>query len=335
MEGIHVLLLRPMSDDPSPVDQYLGAKLAATNDPACCNFILHEGHFSQGYLTGLEEKLAHWQGKVSGVIGATNVAESTRLGELAKQRNLLCFVANNNPSVWQGRKHVFHIGLPSAQTAAAVVELLAKAKRKRVFLVHDETVFQRRVASSMDAALRDKGMEVILRAAFADGEAAVLKEWRPDLIYVIFSSELKALALAQRIREHVSETPILFGRALLRESFLASIGQVDGETWFVDMFRRDGEHTETQRRFIRVLSDAGIDIPTANHAFGWDGMSFCAHALAAARGDPSRAVDYLESGVVLEGITGTCSFSDSDHNGRSGIGPTILTRWHHGRLQEV
>src|SRR5262245_40235528 len=31
-------------------------------------------------------------------------------------------------------------------------------------------------------------------------------------------------------------------------------------------------------------------------------MSFCAYALAAAQGDPLRGVDYLESGVVLEGL---------------------------------
>ena len=335
MEQVHILLLRPVSGAPSPLDQSVGVKLAAAKGPACSKVILHEEPFRQGDLADLEKKLALWRGKVSGVIGATNVAESTRLGELAEQRNLLCFVANNNPSVWQARKHVFHIGLPSAQTAAAVAGLLAKAKRQRVFLTHDQTEFQRRVASSMEAALRDNGIEVISRAAFADGEAAVLKEWRPDLIYVIFSSEPKALALAQRIREQSSDTPLLFGRSLLRESFLASIGELAGETWFVDMFRRNDTQNETQRRFMLVLSDAGIDIPTANHAFGWDAVSFCAVALIAAEGDPLRAINYLESGLALEGVTGICSFSKDNHNGRSGIGPTILTRWHHGRLEEL
>jgi len=335
MELIHILLLCPGNDDPSPVDQSLGARLAAANAPACSNVILHEHPFRPGDLADLGTTLALWRGKVSAVIGATNVAESTRLGELTEQMNLLCFVANNNPSVWQGRRHVFHIGLPSAQTAAAVAGLLAKAKRKRIFLVYDQTEFQRGVASSMEVALQNKGMEVRLQGDAADFDYAAAKEWKADLIYVIFSSERKALPMARRIRECVTEIPLLFGRSLLRESFLMSLDEGIGEAWFVDMFQRNQAQNETRRHFIAVLSDAGINIPTANHAFGWDGMDFCALALKAAQGEPLLAIDYLESGSVLEGVSGTCSFSRDNHNGRAGFGPTTLTRWHHGRLEEV
>jgi hypothetical protein len=52
-------------------------------------------------------------------------------------------------------------------------------------------------------------------------------------------------------------------------------------------------------------------------------------------GKPSRAIEYLESGVTLEGATGTCSFSSDNHNGRAGFGPTTLTRWHKNQLEEV
>ena len=335
MEPIRILLFRPESDDPSPVDQSLGARLSALEGPARSEVAIEEEYFRRDDLADLERRLGAWKGKISGLIGATNVPESTRLGELAEEMKLLCFVANNNPVVWQRRRHVFHIGLPSAQTAEAVAMLLHKTKRRRILLLYDQTEFQRRVASSMEMALRNHGMEVNSRAESADGEFELVKEWQPDLIYVIFSSEKKALPVVQKIRRHLSQAPLLFGRSLLRESFLSSLGDQAGEAWFVDMFHRNGTETPSQEHFLRTLSAREVHVPTANHAFGWDAMSFCALGLKAGRGQPLLAIDHLESGVALDGATGTCSFSRDNHNGRSGFGPTTLTRWYKGQLEEV
>jgi len=335
MEPIRILLFRSNSDDTSAMDQSLGARLSALEEPACSDVVIEEQYFPREDLAGMENKLAVWEGRVSGVIGANNVPESVRLGELAERMNLLCFVANNNPLVWQQRRHVFHIGFPSAQTAHAVATLLQKTKRSRIFLIYDPTEFQRRVASSMEVALRSRGIEVSSRPASGDGEFESMKKWQPDLIYVIFSSERKALPVAQRIREHVKNIPLLFGRSLLRETFLSSLDENAGEAWFVDMFHRNGTQTEQQHRFMQILSAHGVTVATANHAFGWDGMSFCALALKTAQGEPLGAIEHLESGIILEGATGTCSFARDNHNGRSGFGPTTLTRWTKGRLEEV
>jgi ABC-type branched-subunit amino acid transport system substrate-binding protein len=335
MKPIRILLFRPESDDPSPVDQSLGARLSALEGPVSSEVAIEEAYFRRDYLADLEKRLGAWKGKVSGVIGATNVPESTRLGELAEEMKLLCFVANNNPVVWQRRRHVFHIGLPSTQTAEAVAMLLQKTKRRRILLLYDQTEFQRRVASSMEMALRNRGMEANSRAESADGEFELVKEWQPDLIYLIFSSAKKALPVVQKIRRHLSQAPLLFGRSLLCESFLSSLGDQVGEAWFVDMFHRNGTETPSQEHFLRTLSARGVHVPTANHAFGWDAMSFCALGLKAGRGQPLLAIDHLESGVALDGATGTCSFSRDNHNGRSGFGPTTLTRWYKGRLKEV
>ena len=333
MNRMPILLLRSESDDPSPIDQSLGARLSALEGPVHSDIAIEEEVFCRNDLADIGRKLWPWKGKVAGVIGTTNVPESTRLGELAEEMKLLCFVANNNPSVWQRRNHVFHIGLPSTQTAEAVALLLEKTKRKRIFLLYDQTEFQRRVASSMEAALKNHGMEVSSRAELTDADFELVKDWRPDLIYVIFSSESKALSVVQKIRA-LSQVPLLFGRSLLRESFLSALDDV-GESWFVDMFHRNGTQNQTQQDFLQILSARGVNVPTANHAFGWDAMSFCALGLKAGRGQSSLAIDYLESGVTLEGATGTCSFSRENHNGRTGIGPTTLTRWHKGHLEEV
>jgi ABC-type branched-subunit amino acid transport system substrate-binding protein len=333
MNRMPILLLRSESDDPSPIDQSLGARLSALEGPVHSDIAIEEEVFCRDDLADIERKLWPWKGKVAGVIGTTNVPESTRLGELAEEMKLLCFVANNNPSVWQRRNHVFHIGLPSTQTAEAVALLLEKTKRKRIFLLYDQTEFQRRVASSMEAALKNHGMEVSSRAELTDADFELVKDWRPDLIYVIFSSEGKSLPVVQKIRA-LSQVPLLFGRSLLRESFLSALDDV-GESWFVDMFHRNGTQNPTQQDFLQILSARGVNVPTANHAFGWDAMSFCALGLKAGGGQSSLAIDYLESGVTLEGATGTCSFSRENHNGRTGIGPTTLTRWHKGHLEEV
>jgi len=330
-----MLLLRSESDDPSPMDQSLGARLSALQGPASSGVLFEEEHFRREDFTGMERRLAVWRRKVSGVIGATNVPESARLGELAEQMNLLCFVANNNPLVWQRRKHVFHIGLPSPQTAEAVATLLQRTRRSRIFLLYDQTEFQSRVASSVETALTERGMKVNSQAAMEDETFELLRKWQADLIYVIFSSERKALPVARRIRESVKSIPLLFGRSLLRESFLSSLDEGIGEAWFVDMFHRNGTQTEKQQRFMHVLAAHNVNVPTANHAFGWDAMNFCALALQAAQGAPSRAIDYLESGVTLEGATGTCSFKRDNHNGRAGFGPTTLSRWTKGRLEGV
>ena len=334
MNSIRILLLRPDCNEPSPMDQSLGARLAALEGPAAAELQLEEVAFCSDDLGDMERRLALCQGKVSGVIGATNVPQSTRLGELAEQMNLLCFVANNNPAVWQKRRQVFHIGLPSAQTARAVATLLQKTQRRRIFLLHDETEFQSRVASSMETALRDHGVVVAAQAMQRESELALVKEWRPDLIYLVFSSETKALPVAKNIRRQLVNVPLLFGRSLLRESFLTSLPDI-GEAWFVDMFNRSGTASSGQQRFAMALSTHGVQVATANHAFGWDAMTFSIRALKAAHGNATRAIDYLESGLSLEGVTGACAFTPDNHNGRSGFGPTTLTRWSNGRLDEV
>jgi ABC-type branched-subunit amino acid transport system substrate-binding protein len=331
MEKIGILLLRPEGDDPSPMDQSLGAGLSAGPHIA-----LQEQYFRRNQPGDLENKTAFWQGLISGVVGALQVGESRRLGEVAERMNILCFVANNNPAVWQKRRHVFHIGLPTLQTTAAIANsLVQNTNRRRILLLHDDSEFQSRVAANMEAALAERGVEARSKVQ-SPMEPLELDRWKPELIYLIFSSERKALPIARAIRECVSDIPILFGRSLLRESFLTALADQAGEFWFVDnIFRHSRSWTASQQHFMRVMAENRIAVPTTNHAFGWDAMKFCAHALAATRGDSLAAIDYLESGVALEGASGTCFFNPDNHNGRLGAGPTVLTRWRDRRLEPV
>jgi ABC-type branched-subunit amino acid transport system substrate-binding protein len=320
--------LRPQGEQTSAIDQSLGAKLAAENDGVA----MEEQTFQPDDAADLERKLAPWQGKVAGVVGATNVLASRQLGQLAEGMNLLCFVANNNPVVWQKRKHVFHIGLPTSQTTAAVAAELVGDSRRRFLLLHDDNDFQQRVAAELDAALRGHGRDVRARQ-YRPGDAIDEDGWRPDAIQIIYSSERRALPIIRKIRDHGLEAPLILGRSLLRKTFLDALGPAAGEIWFIDnSFRRDGLRDENQQAFMNAMAANGVDVPTTNHAFGWDGLSFCARALKAANGDTGRAIEYLESGVALAGASGICSFAPDNHNGRVGPTPTMLTRWADGRL---
>jgi hypothetical protein len=159
--------------------------------------------------------------------------------------------------------------------------------------------------------------------------------WKPEVIYVIFSSERKAADLIMRINDRVPEIPVVIGRSLLRDSFLKVLRRRTGEFWFVDTtFRRNRVQTESQQRFMQAMTENNITVPTTNHAFGWDCMKFCAIALKAG-GNLNGAIAYLESGVTLEGATGTCTFRHGDHNGRHGLGPTILSRWSNDRFEDL
>ena len=335
MEPMRILLLKPDSDEPSPVDQSLGARLAAAHAADGSGMVVEEAAFRHGDLDDLARVFEQWRGNIDGVVGATGVPESTRLGELAEAAGVLCFVANNNPSVWRQRRRVFHIGLPSGQTAAAVAAHLGRRNCARIALIHDQTEFQRQVAANMEKALVAGGAMVRSYGQLADSALASWSDWQPHVVYVVFSSEAKALPVARQVRAGGVTAPLLFGRSLMRQSFLSVLGAGAGESWFVDSFSRVSPASPSIADFFDKLRAAGVSLPTTNHAFGWDGMSFCARALKAGAGNPASAIAYLESAVPLDGVTGACAFSADNHNGRAGVGPTVLTRWHNGRFEDV
>ncbi|MGH7828829.1 MAG: hypothetical protein ACREP8_01505, partial [Candidatus Binatia bacterium] len=149
MKKPRILLLQPSGRNLSPLDQAVGARLAATRGSVRDRIVLKRDSFRRGDLKSLHRAVNRWAGKIHGVVGTTNVPESTYLGELCERLGLLCFVSNNNPAVWNHRRSVFHIGVPTASTTMAVANhLLRKVRAKRVYLLHDTTYFQNRVARS-------------------------------------------------------------------------------------------------------------------------------------------------------------------------------------------
>jgi ABC-type branched-subunit amino acid transport system substrate-binding protein len=335
MTKVRMLLLCPAGSDEAALDQAVGARAAAVHGPAAPAIELVEETFHRGDLGDLAKKAALWAGKVAGVVSATNVAESSVLGEVAEKLAVLCFVANNNPAVWQGRSHVFHLGLPTEQTAKAVAHRLKETGFERIFLVHDVSEFQRRVADAMKSQLEKRDMRVASRLGSRKSWLGAAAAWKPDLLYVVYSDENKALPLALDFRKTRPETPLLFGRSLLRQSFIEALGPAANGALFVDLFRRGKNRGAAEGAFMAALALQGIMVPTANHGFGWDMMSLCGQVLNEACGNVSSAVAHFESGVALTGATGRFRFHKDNHNGREEFCPTCISRCYRGQLEEV
>lgn len=334
MSKVRILLLKPSGESPSPTDQSLGAYLAATEGPHHGEISLERETFRHGDLNDLTVTLKRWDGRIDGVVGTTNVPESTALGELCEQLKLLCFVSNNNPSVWQGRRAIFHIGVPTRLTSAAVADqLLRQIKARRIYLLHDETEFQKRVADHTASFLAGAGAEVRSTQINQPGWLDRLRAWKPQLIYLVLSDEERALPLVRSVCAVFPRLPLLLGRSLLRRSFIDAVGSdsTDG-LLFVDMFQRGAPRCEQEALFAKVLAKAGVSLPTANHGFGWDAMTLCAGALARSDGNVSGAIDCLESGGEFACATGRYKFNPEDHNGRQPFNPTVLSSLRLGQV---
>jgi ABC-type branched-subunit amino acid transport system substrate-binding protein len=337
MSKARILLLRPDGKNPSPEDQSLGAYLAATESPQRDNISLEQKTFRHGDLDDLAAAVGRRQGKFDGVVGATNVPESTRLGELSDELQFLCFVSNNNPAVWQHRRTIFHIGVPTRLTSAAVAEqLVRRVRTKRVHLLHDATEFQTRVADNTASFLSDAGAEARSTPATRPDWLDEISAWKPELVYIVVSDEGRALPLVRRVRGVFPRLPLLLGRSLLRRSFIDAVGSDSMDALlFVDMFQRGAPRSEEEARLANALAKAGISLPTANHGFGWDALTLCATALERSSGNLSVAIAYIESGAELVAATGHYRFHREDHNGREGFNPTVLSSLRSGEVVGV
>ncbi|MGH7770214.1 MAG: ABC transporter substrate-binding protein [Candidatus Binatia bacterium] len=336
MSKVRILLLKPDGENPSPMDQSLGAYLAAAEGSRRENIKLEQETFRHGDLNDLAAAVRRRQGKFDGVVGATNVPESTALGKLSEELEFPCFVSNNHPSVWQHRRTVFHIGVPTRQTSAAVAEqLVRRVGVKRIHLLHDATEFQMRVAENTASCLKDAGAEARSTPATRPDWLDELGAWKPELVYIVVSDEHRALPLVRGVRGVFPRLPLLLGRSLLRRSFIDAVGSEDEALLFVDMFQRGAPRTEEEALFMQALGQADVSLPTANHGFGWDAMTLCAAALEHSRGNASAAIQYLESGAELVGATGGYRFDREDHNGRAAFNPTVLSSLRSGEVVGV
>ena len=331
MAKIPILLLKPEGSEPSPEDQTEGACLAALRGPISDQIILQKESFPSGDMDALDRVVTRWKGRVTGVVGATDVSDSAHLGELAEEHRLLCFVSNNNPVVWQHRRHVFHIGVPTAMIGKATAARITQdIGAQRVFILYDITEFQTKLASSVAACLQNSGAAVQAQPGGQEGSIESTIRFRPELVYLAYTNEALILPFLRELRRLLPDVSLLVGMSLLRSRFVAQIP--DERISFVDLFHRIKPTRKQEGTFMKTLQDAGVQIPAPNHGFGWDAISLCANALVAVNGDVSSAIETLESNGRLEGATGYFEFGSDDHNGRAVFNPVLISRQQRGRI---
>ena len=71
MERCNILLLTPSEDHPAALDQFLGARLAASSGPASNVISLEVDSFIRGNLQDIKAKVVRWSGKIAGIVGST------------------------------------------------------------------------------------------------------------------------------------------------------------------------------------------------------------------------------------------------------------------------
>jgi ABC-type branched-subunit amino acid transport system substrate-binding protein len=328
---IPILLLEPKGGQPSSTDQAEAATVAALLGPENKNIALEREHFSPGEAGSIEKAVDRCAGRVLGVVGATGVAESKRLGELAHERRLLCFVANNNPVVWEHRDHIFHIGVPTDSLASAIAEgMVGTIGAKRIFILRDIVEFQAKLARSVERWLRRNGHEVQTQSGHEENVPSSVKQFEPDAIFFACTDAELVLPWVCELRRALPKVHLLLGMSQLRSSFPAQVA--DERVLFVDLFCRSRPERQAEKTFMATLTTAGKAIPTPNHGFGWDAMSLCSGALIAAKGDVTATIKNLESGARYEGATGYFEFSCENHNGRETFNPVVISQIKKGRV---
>ena len=331
MAQIPILLLEPKGGQPSSRDQAEAANLAALLGPENKNIALEHEFFSPNEADSIEKVVDRWAGGVLGVVGATGVAESKRLGELAQDRRLLCFVANNNPVVWEHRRHIFHIGVPTDLIASAIAEgMVGSIGAKRIFIIRDIVEFQTKLARSVERWLRRNGHEVQTQSGHEEDAPNSVKQFEPDAVFFACSDTALVLPWICELRRALPKVYLLIGMSQLRSTFPLQVA--DERVLFVDLFCRSRPKRQAEKTFMATLTTAGKAIPTPNHGFGWDTMSLCSGALIAAKGDVTAAIRNLESGARYEGATGYFEFGRENHNGRETFNPVVISQIKKGRV---
>lgn len=274
--------------------------------------------------------------------GALSVPLSIRAAEWAEAKGILYATANNNPLVGSGRRHVFHIGVPSEITGSAIARFLVGERgARRAGVLHTGNEFQTHAASCTAAPLRERGVEVIQIELDADGsgDPAVLervRDWGADAVMIYDSDTERQVRLVWAAYGLGGLPPFMHSRGILCHQFRDATGPAAEGHFFVDMFLRDSRASaEEQALHDRLAAVNSRLMATASHAFGWDELRLLAEAWRAAGSDAGGQIAYLESLRGYPGSGGPLTFTESDHNGRWTQDPTTIAQLIGGRFTVV
>ena len=262
------------------------------------------------------------------LVGVLSAPRSAELGEWADKAGVLYLTANNRPSVWNGRRHVFHIGVPSDITGRSVIQhILAQGVRKAVVLYRPgppEAYNVNTIAAESAAEFAvEEGIETRLESL----ESGAWDGSSRDEATCIFNSDVPKIAeLVIGLRSANKDALIVLSRSMLCRDFIERAGDAGKGCNVLDLFFRSDDASAEERALMRGLAatDARL-VATANHGFGWDCLRLTSKALQEARTDAAAQVALLEGLDGYQGATGPFAFSSQDHNGRRRYNPTTIS----------
>lgn len=264
------------------------------------------------------------------LVGVLTAPLSAELAEWADKAGVLYLTANNRPSVWNGRRHVFHIGVPSDITGRSVIQhILARGVRRAVILYRPGPPEAYNVntlaAESASRFAAEEGLDTRLQS-LESGVWDGGNHPTDDEAVCIFNSDVPKIAeLVTRLRSANKDGLIVLSRSMLCRDFIELAGDAGKGCNVVDLFFRSDDASAEERALMRGLAatDARL-IATANHGFGWDCLRLTSKALQEAGTDAADQWALLERLDKYQGATGPFAFSSQDHNGRRRYNPTTI-----------
>jgi branched-chain amino acid transport system substrate-binding protein len=281
--------------------------------------------------------LAHEHG-CAALIEMSTIPAAVRMAQWCEREGILFMTAHNNPIVREGRRHAFGIGVPSELTGEGTAQFLAEVlQARRVFIVNEPSEFQAFASDCAADALAQRGVavergELLPAPAVRSAMIERVRAWGPDAVSLWGGGELDAAA--HFMKEAAGNwPPTVMSRSMTCREFVDLCGDAVEGHYFVDMFVRGAGAPDDERALVEALAkhDASV-APTANHAFGWDGLRLVAEATRAAGPDGDAQVTYLEGLQDYPGVTGRLSFGPRDHNGHFTANPTTISRLEGGRF---
>ncbi len=316
-------------------DQRLGARLAAAYsverggaEPE----LVERAVTGEAEVAGVAEELTAQAG-CQVLLGAVNVPVSVAIAKWAEAHGTLYMTANNNGRVHDGRRHVFHIGVPSQITTQASADYLVKERGARsVSVLYADQEFQANAAELCVAAIR-------LHSTPANGQPLAddpaedrqllgrIRAARPDAVYILASELDRVAALTQLAHELGGFPPILYARGMVCREFVDRVGELAQGQDFVDVFLRNDRAPEEEKALRASLErfDSRL-VATASHGFGWDGLRLLVAAYQAAGPSAADQIAFLESLAGYHAATGDLTFTAKDHNGHGPHDPTTISR---------
>jgi ABC-type branched-subunit amino acid transport system substrate-binding protein len=274
--------------------------------------------------------------------GALSVPLSIRAAQWAEANGIVYATANNNPLVGGGRRHVFHIGVPSEITGHAVARFLVGERGAgNVAILHAGNEFQVHAANCTATSLREHGAAVLqiqLDAESGGDRAALeqLRDWGANAVMIYDSETERQVRLVWTAHAVTPFLPFVHARGMLCDEFRAGAGAAAAGHFFVDMFLRGtGAPAEEQALHRHLAAVDPARVATASHGFGWDELRLLAEAWRAAGPDPQPQIAFLERFQAWPGAGGPLTFTSSDHNGRAPHDPTTIAELVDGQFVVV